>query len=574
MIHNLYYILLVDDSYLTLDIGKIIIKILEDPKDIALRRLMNSLIRRNLFHMSYYIIAYLPNNFVFLITYFFKIPSIYNYFLIHGVILLISFNCCFSILVELTDPFMRKYLKTYYFSRRRYSSSSRSRDSCENFHDLENFLNPLNEANKIEMDHIKTEETPENKPYDSAKTTEEKQLSLRHQNTFDRFSLSSVHSDDISNKINVNRKTRYHNSLFYLSHGARAFELMNSHLEFSESIQRMIGISISINEDRIYDKDEQIKMKFLSRLPWPEEEIYQLKTNFQEYRQNNLPDWVNIKYEKKFQFLKISIKKFSPLIFHHIRVIDKISVDDCINSLDPILNLKMIRESKVAGGRSPNSILFTWDKKMLIKTISKSEKQLLVKRLLKDYHKRMRDTKSLLCRIYGLFRIKIGDNIDSYVVLMKNMIDLPLETKILTFDLKGSTADRECIVEQDKQKEKSEITKIYRQEILKDKDLTFLNVEFDLSSSDAKNLITAIEKDSIFLENYWITDYSLLTSIHKFKTEDYRAYFKNLRVIKSTDDKYLFCFSIIDFLTVKLLFLINFRPITLKRREKNLLRIL
>lgn len=346
--------------------------------------------------------------------------------------------------------------------------------------------------------------------------------------------------------------------------GDISFDFMNYHLETTDNIYRMIAISISINQDRRYDKEMHYKAMFKSELPWQQEKFYKESTNCEEYRQENLPDWVNIKNDKNFRKLHLKIEKYCSLVFHHIRVIDKISVDDCINSLNPILNLEKIDECKVSGGRSPNSILYTWDRRMLIKTISEQEKDLLIDKLLKNYHVRMRDTKSLLCRIYGLFRISISDQFSTYVVLMKNMCELPLQTKILTFDIKGSSVDRDCISNSDKKKYldltnknefkareyKEEIIKLNKDNVLKDNDLRFLELEFNLSSSNAINLKKAVEKDSEFLEKYEITDYSLLFALHYFNKDDYSRNFKNLGVLKSSDNKYLFCFSIIDFLTV------------------------
>jgi hypothetical protein len=331
----------------------------------------------------------------------------------------------------------------------------------------------------------------------------------------------------------------------------RTFDLLNFHMELTDNICRMIGIAISVNQDRKYDKDLFYKQKFVGLLPWPDKNLYTESTEIEEYRQETLPDWVSIKYEKKFKFLKFKIKKYSPLVFHHIRIIDGVTIDDCIKSLDPILNLDKIAELKVSGGRSPNSILYTWDKKMLIKTISKQEKELYVHELLPKYHIRMRDTKTLLCRIYGLFSISISDQFTTYVVLMKNMTTLPESTKILSFDLKGSTVDRNIIPNEEIENlSKEELYEDYKNITLKDNDLKALDFKLNLTSHDALNFINAVEKDSYFLEKYWITDYSLLLAIHEFRRDDYLQNYENLRVIKTSDNKYLLSFSIIDFLTV------------------------
>jgi len=121
--------------------------------------------------------------------------------------------------------------------------------------------------------------------------------------------------------------------------------------------------------------------------------------------------------------MRTKIRKYAPAVFHHIRKIDELSIRDCLQSLDPDRNLKNINESFASGGRSANPIIFTHDKRFLLKTISKNEKNILIK-LLPEYHRRMRDLKSYLCRIYGVFRIKLGDKEDVHILLMRNMCEL------------------------------------------------------------------------------------------------------------------------------------------------------
>ncbi len=121
---------------------------------------------------------------------------------------------------------------------------------------------------------------------------------------------------------------------------------------------------------------------------------------------------------------KVYVRKYASIIFHHIRKMDGISVDDLISSLDPIQNLSIINKSFASGGKSSNPIIFTHDKKLLLKTVSKEEKDSLIK-MLPEYHRRMRDCQSFLCRIYGVFRIKVGNKQQVHVLLMRNMNELP-----------------------------------------------------------------------------------------------------------------------------------------------------
>lgn len=121
--------------------------------------------------------------------------------------------------------------------------------------------------------------------------------------------------------------------------------------------------------------------------------------------------------------MRVRVRQYAPMVFHHMRKIDNISIKDLTISLDPIKNFKIITDSFASGGRSSNPIIFTHDKKFLLKTISKNEKNVFIK-MLPEYHRKMRDCKSYLCRIYGIFRIRVGEKENAHIILMKNMNDL------------------------------------------------------------------------------------------------------------------------------------------------------
>lgn len=90
----------------------------------------------------------------------------------------------------------------------------------------------------------------------------------------------------------------------------------------------------------------------------------------------------------------------------------------------------------------------------------------------------------------------------------------------------------------------------YKKSTLKDNDFTDLKLSLLLKKEEATKIVSRIEQDTKFLQSYNLTDYSLLLSIHIFIKEDYDKFKENPRIFKSTDGKYLYCFSIIDFLSV------------------------
>lgn len=147
---------------------------------------------------------------------------------------------------------------------------------------------------------------------------------------------------------------------------------------------------------------------------------------------------------------------------------------------------------------------------------------------------------------------------------MKNMCELPKTSKIFTFDMKGSTVDRIYIRSEEtltkiKNGDGEELEKV-RDQILKDRDFTSLDLKFKLNKSNADLLRKMIVSDSIFLKDNYVTDYSVLVTIHHYQNETIDE--KSSRIMLSTDRKFLYNFSIIDFLGVSYS-LINFRILTI-----------
>jgi hypothetical protein len=270
------------------------------------------------------------------------------------------------------------------------------------------------------------------------------------------------------------------------------YALLNYHLEINENIQRMLAISICINNDRIYDKEEKYQQYYYSALPWKNTNFYKEKTPFNKYNKDNFPSFLDIGNDSRFKDIEFKILSYSPFVFHHLRLIDKVTIDDILKSLDINKNLKIINDSKVTGGRGNNSMFRSWDKKLIIKTIDKNEKNLLINKMLEEYHSRMRDTKSILSHIYGVFKIEMGDKGKSTVLLQRNMNDLFLDSNILTFDLKGSTVDRQSIKPEDIGLKKSLLFNKYKNVILKDIDLKISDIKIELNPYDGKNILLSI----------------------------------------------------------------------------------
>lgn len=336
--------------------------------------------------------------------------------------------------------------------------------------------------------------------------------------------------------------------LNYLHEEITSFASMNYHLEVNENLLRMIAISLSVNDCRIYDDLDVYKKYYKLTIPWENRNFYTEMTKIKKYNDSNIPKWLGINNDSRFTNIQFSIMAYCPFVFHHIRLIDKISIDDLLKSLNPLKNMKKMKEQRVLGGRGNNSLFRTWDKKFILKTIDTNEKHIFFDQMITDFHCFMRESRSILSRVYGLYKIELKDKGAIYVIVQKNMDDLPFETKLLTFDFKGSTVDRQVIAKEDCRLPKEKIWKKYKNTVLKDKDLDITGLKFILDFKDWQNITSIIDSDSSFLQNLQVTDYSLVVFVHEYRQEDLEKNKGNKRVIKSKNNKYIFNFCIVDYL--------------------------
>jgi hypothetical protein len=327
------------------------------------------------------------------------------------------------------------------------------------------------------------------------------------------------------------------------------FSLFSYNLERYNMLYRMVAINVVLNDSRKYDNENKYHNFYFSPLPWryTNPDYYKEQTPYTTYNSKNMPDWIKNIDEKIFKSFEFKVLSYSPFVFHHLRLLDKLSIDEILKSLDPNKTLQMINESKEILKRGDSSMLLSWDKKLIIKTITKNEKNTFINVMLEEYHSRMRDTKSILSHVYGVFKIQIGHR-ENYVILQRNMNDLFLKSNVLTFELNGLKVDRQNIKTEDVNLKKSVLFNKYKNIILKDVDLDITGIKFELNPYDGKNILLSICNDSIFLQKYNVIDYSLLIFVNKYSKKNFESHFGNSNVMHDVNKKYIFNFSIVDFL--------------------------
>ena len=78
--------------------------------------------------------------------------------------------------------------------------------------------------------------------------------------------------------------------------------------------------------------------------------------------------------------------------------------------------------------------------------------------------------------------------------------------------------------------------------------MKIIDIKIELNHFDGSNILNSICNDSIFLQKYDITDYSLLIFVNKYNKKNLEKHLGNCRIMPAVDEKYIFNFSIIDYL--------------------------
>lgn len=465
-------------------------------------------ISRHLMFCYVFIICFLPNNFILILQIFVSVKVCNDCRVYSFMIYLISLSCTFSFVIKMTEPYMKKYIKVV------FSLFTRKKSVEQATEDYSTLYNGNVVENDNEEHLIENEKKNSPREMDILISSEEAKL----------------------------------NSM------ADTVEIVTREMQTSDFYKSLISIYLTSSEDSILDRNDFLLQQSNSYLPW-DDAIYNEKSKLTHYTNKEMKSQLGPMEElNDSKFLNVKIRKYAPRIFHHFRSIDNISNKDFLQSLSPKDNLKIIKESFASGGRSANPIIFTHDKKLLLKTISKSEKDILIK-ILPEFHRRMRDCQSLLCRIYGVFRIEVSGKQSIHIIVMRNMNELPSETKVACFDLKGSTVNRTGLSKMDKDQVlkgfKKEIIELSKKKILKDLDFDILDFEFLFDKETCRAFQNSIFEDSEFLKGNNLIDYSMLLSIHKYRKEDEEKVDKTqrYRILKTSNGEYLYNLSIIDFLT-------------------------
>ncbi|KAI8881327.1 SAICAR synthase-like protein [Backusella circina FSU 941] len=200
-----------------------------------------------------------------------------------------------------------------------------------------------------------------------------------------------------------------------------------------------------------------------------------------------------VKYDFKF-------KDYAPWVFRYLR--EKFHIDPADYMMS--LTNKYILSELGSPGKSGSFFYYSRDYRFIIKTIHHTEHKFM-RKVLKKYYEHVSDnSNTLLCRYYGLHRIKLPHGRKIHFVVMGNVF--PANKDIHeTYDLKGSTFGRLTAAD--------EISK-NRHAVLKDLNWIDMNNILEFGEAKRTTFINQLHRDVQLLMKLNIMDYSLLVGVH------------------------------------------------------------
>ena len=281
------------------------------------------------------------------------------------------------------------------------------------------------------------------------------------------------------------------------------FEWLENHVMEYFMRDILLGVAVSLQNSKQYEifSNESMDLTTQDFKHYTRHEI-----NFPNYRKYELDDDT----VEKSDYLNVKVIDYAPRAFYYLRNLEKIDLDKMIESFLPKNNSQGIKRSP---GKSGSFFISTDDNKYMIKTLKSDELELLKHAFLKQYVEHIRNNpNSLLCRLYGMYNIILGQGDEILIIVMRNVIGDFKDNTIVKFDLKGSTYKR-----------KANFDMSNNNNVMKDLDFNEFEKKLMLSLSSIKNLRDITTKDSKFLCKSELMDYSLFLvklTLSKEEAED------------------------------------------------------
>ena len=350
-----------------------------------------------------------------------------------------------------------------------------------------------------------------------------------------------------------------------------------SELDYKEDIS-LNNFHEYLNETRTIELeqflfDQMSKKNYLIRVRSDnEKKSNSLETKRKNFLERSLKNQNKINLDVKF---KITEHCYS--LFNYLRKLNNISNSTLKKSFDLDINFeKNIKNSYEMQSKSKSTFFFTYDNKMIIKSINFNDMSSFSKNLKKYFFYMIKNNeRTLINRILGFYTLELEKTNKIHFILIENVLekisnkchllrlydlkgssrynkDFPLEfkeQKIILNDIFDNKITKKKLLEAKKNKNFEKI------KIVRGKDCDLKESEDDkieINENDKELILFQLEEDTNFLESCNFMDYSLIFSVGLKSNFEYKSkkkfFFEKFRLYKKDDYIYL-NFSIIDFLT-------------------------
>ncbi|KAL4490222.1 hypothetical protein ABPG72_004261 [Tetrahymena utriculariae] len=219
----------------------------------------------------------------------------------------------------------------------------------------------------------------------------------------------------------------------------------------------------------------------------------------------------------------VRMRVYAPTVFHSLQqseinlILNQEDTDpykqkhniDIENSFNIQLNMTQIKNASGSdGGKSGQFFFFSHDNKFLLKTCTEQELRILIERLPSYFRYLKANPRSLIAKIFGVYSFEGLNEKPIHLLLMKNIAACTKQFIERTYDLKGSTFDRQVLPKT--KKESESFSRALNKMILKDIDFISLEKKIYISLENRFYIFNQLKRDSEFLKSCGWIDYSLI----------------------------------------------------------------
>lgn len=242
---------------------------------------------------------------------------------------------------------------------------------------------------------------------------------------------------------------------------------------------------------------------------------------------------------------KAGVMEYFPDYFEGIREKLGLNCNVMKESFSPLQNLATIEaHAGNKGGRSTAFLYFTYDRRLLIKTLKQSELHYLKKTFtnMHRYYLSKEGEKSLIARPLGMYTLYFTWCRAIHVAIFENVMP-PSSTLTHIFDLKGSTVNRNTLP---LTTPLSTISDLPPGPIYKELDLKRSGKLIGVSADTYQTIMKQVVRDSELLRNMRSMDYSLLLGFSTFEYNQIPGHLAARAVVDQLSNKVCFL-AIIDY---------------------------